>query len=173
MAQFIKSITLTHITPCLAEPGKYIVSGKPSSPLNKALPYLASLPNVIGFNPHAPALTMRRKPGFITLYSERVIITQVADLEEGLKLLEALRDAINATWENRHDITPVSGRKKPPRPLDVYALLPQTNCKQCGEATCMAFAFRLLLGKGAVEECVPLLEEQFIERYRTLKGIID
>ena len=25
-------------------------------------------------------------------------------------------------------------------PLDVYKLLPETNCKECGEANCMAFA---------------------------------
>jgi acetyl-CoA decarbonylase/synthase complex subunit gamma len=40
--------------------------------------------------------------------------------------------------------------------LDVWSLLPQTNCKQCGAATCTAFAFMLLQAKRTLAEC-PLL----------------
>jgi len=28
-------------------------------------------------------------------------------------------------------------------PIDVYMLLPRTNCKECGETNCMAFATKL------------------------------
>ena len=34
----------------------------------------------------------------------------------------------------------VLAARRAPRPLDVWTLLPQSNCKCCGEATCMAFA---------------------------------
>jgi 4Fe-4S ferredoxin len=42
--------------------------------------------------------------------------------------------------------------------FQIYKLLPKTNCKKCGEQTCMAFATKLLNQERAVEEC-PLLEE--------------
>jgi len=29
-------------------------------------------------------------------------------------------------------------------PLDVYNMLPKTNCKECGEANCMAFAAKVV-----------------------------
>ena len=29
-------------------------------------------------------------------------------------------------------------------PIDVYRLLPMTNCKACGEENCMAFATKLV-----------------------------
>jgi 4Fe-4S ferredoxin len=54
----------------------------------------------------------------------------------------------------------VTARRTTPRPLDVYALLPQTNCKQCGEATCMAFAFALLQHRRALAECLPLVTDE-------------
>lgn len=57
--RFLEAIELTHVTPCLAEPGKVIVTGKPSRSLDEVLPYLASLPNVIGFNPETLTLTFR------------------------------------------------------------------------------------------------------------------
>ena len=32
-------------------------------------------------------------------------------------------------------------------PLNLYKQLPQTNCKECGEQTCMAFAAGLIEAK--------------------------
>ncbi len=48
---YLESIRLTKILPCLAEPGKIIVIGDPSRKLDEVLPYLATLPNVISYNP--------------------------------------------------------------------------------------------------------------------------
>jgi NH3-dependent NAD+ synthetase len=42
--------------------------------------------NVIAFNPAAGTLTLRRKPGFITFYPDKVMITQVKDSVEGLEM---------------------------------------------------------------------------------------
>jgi len=170
---FLEAITLTQTTPCLAEPGKIIVTGKPSGPLDDVLPYLATLPGVIGFNPETLTLTLRRQPGFITIYRQRITITQVKDVTEGLSLLEALKEAINATWEHRHELTPVIKLQRPPRPLDLYAILPQTNCIQCGEATCMAFAVNLLMGKTSLDRCLPLhTNPAYIERRAALEALL-
>ena len=38
-------------------------------------------------------------------------------------------------------------------PIDMYKLLPKTNCKECGEANCMAFATRVVNGELAVDNC--------------------
>ena len=89
-------------------------------------------------------MTLRRRPGLITLYPDQVMITQVADVADGLALLAAMRDLLNRTWARRDEIQPRHEGRRIPRPLDVYELLPRTNCRACGEATCMAFAFGLL-----------------------------
>ncbi len=170
---FLDSIALVHTLPCLAEPGKIIVVGKPSRSLKEVLPYLAALPGVIAYNPEAGTLTFRRERGFLTLYAERVYITKVGDAEEGLELLSALVDAINATWEQRHELTPVTATRRSPRVLDVWSLLPQTNCKQCGEVTCMAFAFALLQQRRTLSECLPMMtDEALTERQATLAGML-
>jgi ArsR family metal-binding transcriptional regulator len=57
--------------------------------------------------------------------------------EEGLTLLAAVRDLLNQTWTRRDEIQPRSEGRNVPRPLDVYELLPRTNCRACGEATCI------------------------------------
>jgi ArsR family metal-binding transcriptional regulator len=99
MAQepYLHAIQLIQTVPCLAAPGKLIAVGEPSSRLDEVIPFLASLPNVISYNPVTRQLMLRRRPGFITLEPGRVSITQVADAAEGSQLLEALVEAVNAT----------------------------------------------------------------------------
>jgi acetyl-CoA decarbonylase/synthase complex subunit gamma len=41
-------------------------------------------------------------------------------------------------------------------PIDVYKLLPKTNCGECKEANCMAFATRLVNGEMLLSDCPPL-----------------
>ena len=170
---FLDSITLTKTLPCLAEPGKIIVIGKPSCSISEVIPYMATLPSVIGYNPVTLTLTYRRPRGFMTLYPEQVYITQVDNTESGLELLAALTDAINATWEHRQELVAVTVARRAPRHLDIYALLPQTNCKQCGEATCLAFAVQLILQQRSVDECVPLCQDpSFSDRIATLETML-
>ena len=170
---YLEKITLSTTRPCLAEPGKIIVVGKPARELSEVLPYLANLPGVIGYNPQAQNLTFRRQPGFMTLYAEEVVFTQVTDTEEGLVLFEALVEAINSTWEKKDELVAVESAKQPAKPLDIYALLPQTNCKACGEATCMAFAAKLFMGEQLLGACTPLFDDPgFGERKIALEGLL-
>jgi acetyl-CoA decarbonylase/synthase complex subunit gamma len=43
--------------------------------------------------------------------------------------------------------------------LDIYKLLPKTNCRQCGLATCLAFAMQLAKKALAIEKC-PFISAQ-------------
>jgi ArsR family metal-binding transcriptional regulator len=171
--RYLTSIALTRTLPCLAEPGKVIVVGKPGNSLADVIPYLATLPGVIAFNPDTLTLTFRRPAGFMTLYPDKVTITQVKDSQEGMALFEALVDAVNATWEQREKLIAMTARKRAPRHLDVYALLPQTNCQECGQANCLAFAVLLILNKSTVDQCLPLgRDPAFSDRRATLEAML-
>ena len=43
--------------------------------------------------------------------------------------------------------------------LDIYKLLPKTNCKKCGSPTCLAFAMKLAMKKASLEACPDITEE--------------
>ncbi|AEA47136.1 acetyl-CoA decarbonylase/synthase complex subunit gamma [Archaeoglobus veneficus] len=43
-------------------------------------------------------------------------------------------------------------------PLEIYKLLPKTNCKECGYDTCMSFAAHIIDRSAKVEDCKPLVE---------------
>jgi acetyl-CoA decarbonylase/synthase complex subunit gamma len=57
-------------------------------------------------------------------------------------------------------------------PIDVYKLLPRTNCKECGEDNCMAFATKLVNRELTVEQCPPLLKKENEKAYKQLKEML-
>jgi len=63
-------------------------------------------------------------------------------------------------------------RTKEISPIDVYKLLPRTNCKECGEENCMAFAAKLVNREVKLEECPPLLKKENEEAYKKLWDLL-
>jgi len=57
-------------------------------------------------------------------------------------------------------------------PIDVYKLLPRTNCKECGEENCMAFATKLVNREVTLEKCTPLLVDKYAKAYEQLKEML-
>lgn len=57
-------------------------------------------------------------------------------------------------------------------PLQVYKYLPQTNCAECGEATCMAFASHLIDRSKKIDDCPPILKENFKKKYLELQTLL-
>lgn len=171
--ELVGSITLVRWLPCLADPSKIIVIGETDATIDMAMPLLnAILPNVISYYPLAGVMSLRRRPGLITLYPRRVQITQVDDVEDGLRMLAVVRDLLNQTWARRSEIEPKTESRRIPRPLDVYELLPRSNCRSCGAATCMAFAFGLLENRYEPGDCPALNAAEFDGRRQALIDIL-
>ena len=110
---FLASIEFERTQPCLANPERMIIVGRPSRELTPVLPYLAGLPNLLAWNPSLPSVTLRRAEGFITLTNLEVLITQVEDIDEGVRLLTVLADAINATWDRREELVAMQRGGRP------------------------------------------------------------
>lgn len=51
-------------------------------------------------------------------------------------------------------------------PLDLYKLTPRTNCRECGFATCLAFATQVVVGKADLDAC-PHMDSGTLEPIRT------
>lgn len=62
--------------------------------------------------------------------------------------------------------------KKELSPIDVYKLLPRTNCKECCEENCMAFATKLVNREVTIEKCAPVLTKDFEKSYKQLKEML-
>lgn len=57
--------------------------------------------------------------------------------------------------------------------MEVYQLLPKTNCKRCGILTCIAFAVKLVNREKVIDDCPPLLEPRYAEKQKKLRGKLE
>src|SRR4030042_6786306 len=57
-------------------------------------------------------------------------------------------------------------------PIDIYKLLPRTNCKECGVDNCMAFATKLVNRETTLEQCPPLMKSEFKDAYQKLWALL-
>ena len=57
-------------------------------------------------------------------------------------------------------------------PIDVYKLIPRTNCKECGEENCMAFAAKIVNREVSIDKCPPLLKKENENAYRRLQEML-
>jgi acetyl-CoA decarbonylase/synthase complex subunit gamma len=57
-------------------------------------------------------------------------------------------------------------------PIEIYRSLPGTNCKECGETNCMAFAAKLVNREAMLNGCKPLLEPKFLDDYNKLWALL-
>lgn len=54
----------------------------------------------------------------------------------------------------------------------VLAWLPRTNCRQCGEKTCLAFAALLFCGQQHFERCAPMFTEDYREQREVMVELV-
>ena len=85
-------------------------------------------------------------------------------------MLDSVKELINSTYERKGEIEPSYKRGDELKLLDVFKLLPGTNCKQCSEPTCLAFASKVIKEEADVRSCTSLYsKEHDSKRERLLK----
>ncbi len=138
--------------------------------ISEVLPYLNATIKGCSYNPDAGTLRFIREGKAITLHPRQIAIAGLEDETEARKVLDSLKEAINSTYERRGEVEPSYRRGDELKILDVFKLLPGTNCKQCGEPTCLAFASKLVKQEDNVRSCIPLYSNQYEgKRERLLK----
>jgi len=93
----------------------------------------------------------------------------VSDRDEAKEVLSALIDYLKGLEEKAIDIQPDYRPIKRPPALEIYKFLPKTNCKACGELTCLAFATKISIAEAEPEECPYLAGEALTSLRRLLE----
>jgi ArsR family metal-binding transcriptional regulator len=168
----LRSFRITHVLDCIADPTKNRVIAEFSDNIAAVFPCLnAILPSAI-YNPAAGIVTIKREGRLLTFYPHVAVMAKVDGAEDALVQLTWFQELCNDVWRRRELITPCYEPRKRLGPLDVYSLLPRLNCKACGEAVCMAFAFELLFGGRDLSECPRLKDPKYAEGSRRLAELL-
>ncbi len=159
--------------PC--EPGaeRWSVKAALDDDIGDALPYLnAALKGAI-YNHAACALTWRMGGHSIAIRPREVAISNLRDRDDAAVQVNRVMDLIKRIWDRRAEITPSIETRQRLKPMDVYKLLPATNCKECGQPTCFTFALQVTAGEFEPEQCAPLFTEIYREKRERLLSLLE
>lgn len=140
--------------------------------ISKVLPYLNSTLRGAHYVPAMNMLMLKQGDLLIAFHPYEISITDAENHEDAERRLKPWIDLVNQTWERRQEIIPNQRTRPRPTHLGIYKLLPQTNCRQCGEATCYIFATKLMLALKSIEDCKPLLDAQYQGQFSALKEML-
>lgn len=124
--------------------------------ISEVLPYLNAVLGGFEYLKDPPAVMLRSQGKLITVHGDKIAINALRDETEADKILEWLKREINAAWGNRASIEPSYEGAPKPKVIEILKVLPRTNCKECGEPTCMVFAARMAEGAKGPEDCPPM-----------------
>jgi len=158
--------------PC--EPGaeRYVARARILEDISEVLPYLnATLRGAVYYG-EAQALTWKKAGHSVAFHAHEIVVSNVEDRQAAAKELEGLIALVNRTWDRREEIAPDHTTRRRPPPMQVYNLLPRTNCRRCGEPTCHVFGLKLVAGQREVEDCPELLIPERSEQRAALRQML-
>lgn len=172
--EYLKNITLCYVAPCMADEKKIRLIGYFDRDITEILPYLNAVIKGASYNKGASTLTYAKERRLINLYNIKITIAKADDIIDAWVILDEIKKLVNNTYSNRNTIKPNYEEKVKVTALQIYGWLPKTNCRACGEATCLAFACRLLQGEQKLSKCAPLSTElKFSENKKIMQEMAE
>jgi len=169
----LKDISITFVAPCIADPRKIRLIAYFSDNVAEVFPYLNAIMKNATYNKETPTLNFSKEGRMVNIYSHKVAIAKVDEIVDAWQTLSYIKGLINDTYNNKDSIVPNYERKVRATALEIYGWLPKTNCKQCNETTCLAFAVKLLLGEQNIANCKPLFTKRYEDRKKIMLDIVE
>jgi ArsR family metal-binding transcriptional regulator len=174
----VKSVSITKIMPCMAEEGRVKLAIQLDSTLDQVMPTFASKfpPGKVNYISHKKILTLNTHERVISFFpSGKIMMMNTRDPEEGIEIITGFMEKINQCYlesESGNGGEDLSEKLSKIGPLNLYNCLPQTNCEECGTATCMAFSMKLLSGDSTLKQCKPLLKAENSGKLNSLRELL-
>jgi ArsR family metal-binding transcriptional regulator len=158
--------------PC--EPGAETFSAvaRFADDITEVLPLLNAILDKAIFYPQANALTWKTGRHHVAFHPREIALSNVEDRQAAIEELEGIIATVNRTWSRRKEIVPDYESRRRPKPIEIYDLLPRTNCKECGELTCYNFALKLVMGQRELSTCRALLEPHYSGQLSLLRALL-
>jgi len=131
--------------------------------ISEALPYLNASLGGDTYIKDPPSVTFKYFGKLLTVHGRKIAVNALRDEAEADRILEWMKEQINEAWANRTTIAPKYDGRKVPQIMEIYRMLPKSNCRKCGETTCMMFASNATHGAKSAADC-PEMKEDGVKR---------
>ncbi len=131
--------------------------------IGEALPYLNAVLGADTYIKDPPSATFKLYGKLITVHGDKIAVNALRDEAEAHHIIEWLKEQVNDAWEKRETIIPKYDGRSVPDLLTIYRMLPRTNCKQCGQPTCMMFCSLATHGALGADDCQDISKENKVK----------
>lgn len=161
---YIQGFKVQQTAPCYSEQGKIRIFASLTDDIGELLPYLNAV--VRGnYQQNAGRFTFTYQGSPVVLQGRQIVLGRTESLEKGKQSIAEIVKMLNRVAAARHKITPSTEPQIQISPYALYSHLPKTNCRKCGEMTCLAFAAALVQGRCVPDQC-PRLKDSVYENQR-------
>ena len=131
-------------------------------------PYLNSVLKGAIYNHAGRTLTLKMEGRLISLHPRMIAAGKIIDEQDAQAVIEWIKDKIDYCRANKESLLPSYERRQRLTALDIFKLLPGTNCRKCGQLTCLAFAVELAEERVTVMKCQDIFFSKFAEKRKEL-----
>jgi ArsR family metal-binding transcriptional regulator len=169
---FLDEIKISEVMPCLADPEKIRFIAYLDKDISEIFPYLNTVLKNAIYNHEGKTITLKKEGRLISLHAGKIAAGKIIDEQDARDVLEWLKKEINYCHENKGALTPSFERRQKLTALDIFKLLPGTNCRRCGDLACLAFAVRLSAEEANIMGCQEIFGAPFAEKKKLLLSLL-
>jgi ArsR family metal-binding transcriptional regulator len=134
---FLNTLQITFTARCMADETKLRFISQFDRDISQVMPYLNARVKGAMYTPAIPTLGFPLGYRMITLYGTRLAVGKTDEIVDTWRTMAWVKDLVNETWMKRETIEPCTEQRQKPQPLEIFKRLPRTNCRECGEQTCL------------------------------------
>jgi len=159
--------------PCIPGASTWSARASLASDIEAVLPYLNARLEGAEYEPGAKVLVWKEQRYKFAFRPREIKAGPAQDREEAQSLVDRAIALVNKTWHEREQCEPRYEKRTVINLMQIYRLLPRTNCGECGSGTCMAFAAGLREGDTEPARCPVLEQPAYEENRRTLLKMLE
>jgi ArsR family metal-binding transcriptional regulator len=160
---------------CLVNPNNIVIEAISPKSLEGIIEILALKfpPSKANYSEAWKSLTLKMFNKLIGIYASGKITFCAESFEEAEKILKYIKGIIDEAYVELENFGPPERKELEAwsklTAYELYNYLPKTNCKKCGEDSCLAFAIKVLTGENKLNKCLPLKESKNIIFFKKFK----
>lgn len=170
--EFVSGYKIQRTSPCFADANKIRVIASLPRNVEELLPYLNAVLRG-SYHEEGRTFTFSYDNRPVVIEAEQIILGKTETQERAKEILDTIIKILNKVARERDTIVPSTKPRPQLSPYTIYKHLPRTNCRECGEMTCLAFATGLIQERCESEQCPALKEPAHDQARQAIIRLLD
>jgi cysteine desulfurase family protein len=169
---FVPGYKIRHTSPCYSDPNKIRTIASLPRNVEELLPYLNAVLRG-SYHKEGKTFTFSYEKRPVVVEPEQIIVGKTENIDKVKEILDKVIRILNRVARDRDKIIPSTRPRPQLSPYAIYKHLPRTNCRECGEMTCLAFAAGLIQEQYEMAQCPALQGSSREQERQAIRKLLD